>query len=168
MRKLWLRPLRELSLRIDLSQQRLRMFDGEQVLREYPISSALRGPGEEKNSLKTPRGWHQIRAKIGEGQPENTVFVGRRPTGERYNAALGQQFPNRDWILTRILWLSGLEIGKNRLGSVDTQQRYIYLHGTPDTTVLGHPGSRGCIRMRNFDIMELFDRVPLGTRVFIF
>ena len=123
--------------------------------------------GEEKGSGKTPRGLHLIRAKIGTHCPMNTVFVGRRPTGEIYTPKFREQYPNRDWILTRILWLSGLEIGKNRLGYVDTMQRYIYIHGTPDEIEMGVPGSKGCIRMRNFDVVELFDWVRVGDRAVI-
>jgi len=116
-------------------------------------------------SYCTPLGAHIIRAKIGAGLPENTVFVGRRPTGELYTPELSAQFPNRDWILTRILWLSGCEVGFNRLGDVDTMRRYIYIHGSPDSVHMGQPGSIGCIRMRNADIVELFDLVPAGTPV---
>jgi len=108
-----------------------------------------------------------IRAKIGEGQPVNTVFVERRPTGEIYEPQMREQFPDRDWILTRIFWLSGLEPGKNRLANVDTMRRYIYIHGTPDDVKMGEPGSHGCIRMRNQDLIQLFDWVPVGSRVFI-
>jgi lipoprotein-anchoring transpeptidase ErfK/SrfK len=93
------------------------------------------------------------------------VFVGRRPTGELYTPELSEQFPKRDWILTRILWLSGCEVGFNRLGDVDTMRRYIYIHGSPDSVHMGEPGSIGCIRMRNADIVELFDLVPAGTPV---
>ena len=131
----------------------------------YPISSALKGSGQDSGSYCTPLGQHIIRAKIGAGQPENTVFVGRRPTGEIYSPELAEQFPGRDWILTRILWLSGCEVGFNRLGGVDTMRRYIYIHGSPDSVQMGQPGSIGCIRMRNADIVELFDRVAAGTPV---
>ena len=131
----------------------------------YPISSALKGSGQDSGSYCTPLGQHIIRAKIGAGQPENTVFVGRRPTGEIYSPELAEQFPGRDWILTRILWLSGCEVGFNRLGGVDTMRRYIYIHGRPDSVQMGQPGSIGCIRMRNADIVELFDRVAAGTPV---
>lgn len=134
-------------------------------MRQYPISSARNGVGQTKGSYCTPLGRHIVRAKIGAGQPENTVFVGRRPTGERYTPELSAQFPDRDWILTRILWLSGCEVGHNRLGEVDTMQRYIYIHGSPNSVPMGQPGSIGCIRMHNADIMDLFDRVPPGTPV---
>ncbi|MFQ6332980.1 L,D-transpeptidase family protein [Methylophilus sp. 3sh_L] len=153
---------------ISIPAQRLTLLDehGEQV-RQYLVSTAANGVGCVKNSGCTPLGMHIIRAKVGEGEPENTVFVGRRPTGEIFTPELKLAFPDRDWILTRILWLSGTEPGKNRLGNVDTMQRYIYIHGTPDTTELGKPGSHGCVRMRNADLIELFDLVSVGTTVHI-
>jgi len=95
----------------------------------------------------------------------NTVFVGRRPTGEVYTPQLGREFPGRDWMLTRLLWLSGCEPGLNRLGDVDTMRRYIYIHGSPDSVEMGAPGSIGCIRMRNSDVIELFNLVEAGTPV---
>jgi L,D-transpeptidase YbiS len=150
---------------IDLSRQKLRLYEGDRLLREYPVSTAARGAGEKNGSFCTPRGRHKIRAKIGAGAAEGAVFAARRPTGEVYSAQLGRQFPGRDWILTRILWLSGLEPGRNRLGEVDTMRRYIYLHGTPAETALGTPGSHGCVRMANRDIIELFDLVDAGTEV---
>jgi L,D-transpeptidase YbiS len=150
---------------IDLSRQKLRLYEGDRLLREYPVSTAARGAGEKNGSFCTPRGRHKIRAKIGAGAAEGAVFAARRPTGEVYSAQLGRQFPGRDWILTRILWLSGLEPGRNRLGDVDTMRRYIYVHGTPAETSLGTPGSHGCVRMANSDIVELFDLVDAGTEV---
>ena len=152
-------------IEIDLGEQFLRLTDGIGNHFEAQVSTAARGAGEEKDSFRTPRGAHVVRACIGAGAPLNTVFVGRRPTGEIYTPALGRAHPGRDWILTRILWLSGLEPGRNRLGNVDTMQRYIYIHGTPDEVTLGVPGSHGCIRMRNRDVVELFDRAPAGTEV---
>lgn len=139
--------------------------DAGRTVREYPVSTARRGPGEESGSFCTPRGKHIIRAKIGAGQPANAVFVARRPTGEIYSPELGERLPDRDWILTRILWLSGCEPGFNRLGKVDTMRRFIYIHGSPDSVEMGRPGSIGCIRMRNVDILDLFDRVAAGTPV---
>ena len=132
------------------------------------MSASKQGAGELNGSYCTPRGKHLIRAKIGAGQPINTVFVERRPTGEIYTPALAARFPGRDWILTRLLWLSGCEPGFNRLGRVDTMRRCIYIHGSPDSVELGKPGSIGCIRMRNQDIVELFDFVPILTPVEIF
>lgn len=157
----------EKIIHISIEKQRLQLLQDGTALLEYPVSTAANGPGEQRGSNCTPRGWHIIRAKVGAGCAPNTVFIKRRPTGEIYSLALRAQFPDRDWILTRILWLSGLEIGKNRLGNVDTLRRYIYLHGTPDDVRMGVPGSHGCVRMRNVNIMELFDNVAAGTKVLI-
>lgn len=154
-------------LRVSLDEQRLDVMEGREPVRSYAVSTARNGPGERRGSECTPRGWHQIRARIGEDLPEGAVLVARRPTGEIFSEALRRRYPDRDWILTRILWLSGLEPGRNRLGEVDTMQRFIYIHGCPDSDELGKPGSHGCIKMRNADVMELFDRVTLGTRVLI-
>jgi L,D-transpeptidase YbiS len=131
------------------------------------MSSAKNGLGEQFGSECTPRGWHIIRAKIGENCPINTIFSARRPTGEIYSQQLHQDFPQRDWILTRILWLSGLEVGKNRLGQQDTMRRYIYIHGSPDYYPMGEENSHGCIRMHNYDLIELFSMVESGIPVFI-
>jgi len=155
-----------LRIRINIKLQHLDLLDDKgRLIKRYSISSAKNGVGEQNGSFRTPRGRHVIRAKIGAGQPDNTVFVERRPTGETYSPELARQSPGRDWILTRILWLSGLERGYNRLGKVDTMRRAIYIHGSPDTADMGKPGSRGCIRMHNRDIVELFDLVPVRTIV---
>ncbi|MCB4361920.1 L,D-transpeptidase [Quatrionicoccus australiensis] len=155
-----------MKLLVSVARQRLTLFaDNGEVLHEYPVSTAGAGVGEVSGSFQTPRGQHLIRAKIGAGQPANTVFVRRRPTGEIWTQELAEQFPGRDWILTRILWLSGCEAGRNRHGCVDTMRRYIYIHGTPDVTDMTTPGSHGCVRMRNADLIELFDRVPCYTPV---
>ena len=156
-----------LILKASCTNQTLELFDGEKSIKQYRISSALKGVGEQRGSEQTPRGLHVIRAKIGADCKPNTVFVGRRPTGEYYTPALRALHPTRDWILTRILWLSGLEVGKNRLGEKDTMRRYIYIHGTPDDVTLGVPGSHGCIRMHNDDIIELFDLISVGTTLMI-
>ena len=153
-------------IEISIAEQSLMLLpDGGRELRRYSVSTSRNGAGELEGSLCTPRGVHVVRAKIGAGQPFNAAFRGRRPTGEIWTPELGERFPGRDWILTRILWLSGCEVGKNRLGKVDTMRRYIYIHGSPDTVPMGKPGSIGCIRMRNHDIVDLFDRVPAGTPV---
>lgn len=148
---------------IDLTKQQLTLWDGARRLREYAVSTGGNGPGEIYGSGCTPRGRHKVRAKLGTGAPENAVFVARRWTQEVWTPELHQAFPGRDWMLTRILWLSGLERGRNRLGCVDTFRRYIYLHGTPAITPLGKPGSKGCVRMANADIIELFDLIAVGT-----
>jgi L,D-transpeptidase YbiS len=145
----------------------LRLKQGERTLLDAPVSTGLKGAGEIMDSECTPRGWHVVCEKIGDGAPMNTVFVGRRPTGELYSPDLRQEHPDRDWILTRILWLSGSESGRNYQGNVDSRERYIYIHGCPADVGIGAPGSRGCIRMRNEQIMELFNQVQVGTRVYI-
>jgi L,D-transpeptidase YbiS len=145
---------------IDLDKQQL-TFQGK----AYSVSTAKKGAGEKNGSFCTPRGRHIVRAKIGAGQPPGTVFVRRRPTGELWSPELDAKYPGRDWILTRILWLSGREPGKNRLGDVDTMRRYIYIHGSPERAEMGKPGSIGCVRMHNADIVELFDLVPPYTEV---
>jgi L,D-transpeptidase YbiS len=157
-----------MHIEVSISLQSLRLLDdGGLLLAEYPVSTALKGVGESKGSGCTPHGRHVVRAKIGAGQPLGAVFIGRRPTGEIWTPQLAAEFPARDWILTRILWLSGREAGLNRMGGCDTMQRYIYIHGTPDTEPIGVPRSHGCIRMRNVDVLELFERVPAGTPVLI-
>jgi lipoprotein-anchoring transpeptidase ErfK/SrfK len=156
----------EIEVSLGAQTLMLRGPDGR-VLMQTSVSTARNGPGERRDSECTPRGRHVIRAKIGAGQPLNAVLVSRRPTGEVYTPALRAAYPGRDWILTRVLWLSGLEPGCNRLGDVDTMRRYIYIHGCPDEDPMGVPGSRGCIKMRNRDIVALFDRVPPGTIVVI-
>jgi lipoprotein-anchoring transpeptidase ErfK/SrfK len=154
-------------LDISVSAQTLSVIENGKALQTYPVSTAKNGAGEQRGSECTPRGWHAVRAKIGAGQPLYSVFIGRRATGEIYNVDLGRNYPRRDWILTRILWLGGLEPGKNRYGNVDTAWRYIYIHGCPDELIQGKPESHGCIRMRNVDVLELFDRVAAGVRVYI-
>ena len=153
------------SLSINISAQTLQVIDEGLVVSTYSISSGTNGVGEQNGSECTPRGQHIIRAKIGAEALPNTIFVGRRKTGEIYNPQLREQYPGRDWILTRILWLSGKQLGKNRLGNCDTMRRYIYIHGSPDDVEMGIPGSRGCIRMRNKDIIELFNNVDAGTPI---
>ena len=157
-------------MRIDIliADQTLTLFDdNDAVIKRYSVSTAAKGAGEQMGSYQTPRGRHRIRARIGDGLPLGAVLRGRRPTGEICTPELMAAQPGKDWILTRILWLCGEEPGFNRGGEVDTMRRYVYIHGTPDDTELGVPGSHGCIRMRNSDLVELFDRVPVGTPVLI-
>ena len=151
---------------IDVPTQTLAVRDDAgAIVRRYPVSTAASGVGEEEGSNCTPRGRHIVRAKIGAGQPMYAVFRGRRPTGETWSPELHAQSPDRDWMLTRILWLSGCEPGKNRLGHVDTMRRYVYIHGTADSEPMGVPRSHGCVRMRNQDVAELFDLVAPYTPV---
>jgi len=154
-------------IKIAISTQQLELLDGENVIFKAQVSTARNGVGEVFGSECTPRGKHIIRAMIGRGCAKGTVFVGRRPTGEAYSPDMQKQFPDRDWILTRILWLSGCEPGRNRLGNVDTMRRFIYIHGCPDEYPLGVADSHGCIRMHNEDIVQLFDQVRVGMPVMI-
>jgi hypothetical protein len=169
-------------IHISITEQQLRFYDqlaasvdpwapkalvSQEPALQFAISSSKNGVGQQMGSYKTPLGRHRIRAKIGAGAPLETVFVGRRPTGEIWTPELAAAGPQRDWILTRILWLCGLEPGHNRFGDCDTMRRYVYLHGSPPTVQMGEPGSIGCIRMRSPDIVELFDRVRPGTTVLI-
>ena len=157
-----------MKIEIDVPTQTLVLFDGQgKPTRKYSVSTAKKGVGEVNGSFCTPRGSHIVRAKIGAGLPQGTVFVRRRPTGEVWSPELHEKYPGRDWMLTRILWLSGCEVGRNRLGDVDTMRRYIYIHGSPDTAEMGKPGSIGCVRMRNVEIAELFELVPAYTPVLI-
>jgi lipoprotein-anchoring transpeptidase ErfK/SrfK len=157
-----------MRIEISIPEQTLSLYDGAgPPVRRYAVSTAANGPGEKRGSYCTPRGDHVIRAKIGGRAAWNTVFVGRRPTGEIWSPALAEAFPKRDWILTRILWLCGRQPGFNRFGDVDTMRRYIYIHGSPDTVPMGRPGSIGCVRMRNYEIVDLFDLVRPGTPVHI-
>jgi len=156
-----------LRIEVSIASQRLDLLDGNTRIRSYPVSTAANGPGEQAGSYCTPRGRHRIRARVGAGLPIGAVLRGRRPTGEICDDATWRAAPGRDWILTRILWLCGEEPGVNRGGQVDTFRRYVYIHGTPDAVELGRPGSRGCIRMRNRDVAELFELACAGTKVLI-
>lgn len=156
--------LDQADILIDLTQQRLYLPKHQ---KSYLISSAKNGIGEQENSGKTPRGWHRIAKKIGEDAVKNTVFIARQATGEIYDEQLAQQYPQRDWILSRILWLDGLECGFNQGEGCDSFQRYIYIHGTPDTEPMGIPMSHGCIRMNNDDVIELFSLIQESALVYI-
>lgn len=155
------------TIEVDVPSQRLTLRLGQKLLFQASVATAKNGTGELYGSECTPRGWHVIRAKIGSNSPLNTVFKGRRPTGEIFSEPLRQEYPTRDWILTRILWLSGLEPGFNRLHEIDTMRRYIYIHGCPDNDMMGVPSSHGCVKMHNADIVQLFEMTPIGTRVLI-
>lgn len=155
-----------MQILIDIPSQTLSLLgDDGACIRRYSVSTARNGAGEASGSFCTPRGRHIIRARIGVGAPIGAAFRGRRPTGEVWTPELAAANPGRDWILTRILWLSGTEPGFNRLGEVDSMRRYIYIHGTPDSEPMGVPLSIGCVRMRNRDVAELFELVPAGTAV---
>jgi L,D-transpeptidase YbiS len=154
-------------LLVNINEQTMNYYHSDELVKSYKISTAKNGIGSEMGSNKTPLGWHIIRAKIGDGMPIGTIFKGRRVISKIFDISMLESEPNNDWILSRILWLSGLEKGKNRLGNVDTMQRYIYIHGIGDESKIGKPNSQGCINMINEDIIELFDNIPTGSTVYI-
>ena len=156
-----------MRIEIDATRQELALLEGTRSVRRYAVSTSKHGLGERNGSFCTPRGRHIVRARIGAGQPLNSVFVRRRPTGEIWTPALHAAYPGRDWILTRILWLSGCEPGFNRLGTVDTMRRYVYIHGSPDSAQMGKPGSIGCVRMHGQDLLDLFEQVAPYTAVVV-
>ena len=158
---------KEKHIDIDVSKQELALMQGSDVISKYDISTAKNGIGQKNGSECTPLGQHCIESKVGEKAEENTVFIARKETGEIFSEELKITHPERDWILTRILWLSGLETGKNRGGEVDTKSRYIYIHGCPDSDSFSAPSSHGCVKMRNKDIIELFDNITTGNHVLI-
>lgn len=161
--------MNDLVIEVDIRLQQLYLWepfpDGDMLIRQYPVSTAANGPGEQSGSYCTPRGRHRVAEKIGADMPLGTAFKARVPTGEIWTPELDAENPGRDWILTRILWLEGLELGRNKGGNVDTHDRYIYIHGTHEEHRIGTPASHGCIRMRNADVAELFDLVKVGTEV---
>lgn len=158
-------PKQDKYIVIDTATQTMICYQQNDVLKTYLVSTGKNGLGEEENSECTPRGWHAVYAIHGQHYPEDAVFVSRKWTGEIYSPALAKIYPDRDWIVTRIIQLDGLEPGRNQGGRVDTLNRYIYIHGTPNNNCLGSPGSRGCIRMANADVIELAEWVSVGTRV---
>lgn len=154
-------------LHVSIARQVLALCAGPRCVQQWPVSTGAAGAGETHGSGRTPRGWHRIRIGIGAGAPDKAVFVGRRATGEIWTPALAEAEPGRDWILTRILWLTGSEPGRNRGGVVDTLRRLIYIHGTPEESRLGEPVSAGCIRMANADVRALFSACTPGMPVCI-
>lgn len=164
MSNIYPKSIDEADILIDLAQQMLYL---SKYQKKYSISTGKNGIGEQENSGKTPRGWHRIAEKIGKNTPVNSVFIARQATGEIYDDELAEQYPQRDWILSRILWLQGLEPNFNCGKGCDTHQRYIYIHGTPDSEPMGEALSHGCVRMRNQEIIELFDLVNENALVYL-
>ena len=161
--------MNDLMIEVDLRLQQLYLWEpdpeGHTLVRQYPVSCATNGAGEREGSFCTPLGRHRIAEKIGAGAPLCAAFKARELTGEIWTPELDAANPGRDWILTRILWLEGLEPGRNKGGMVDTHNRYIYIHGTHEEHKIGTPASHCCIRMKNADVAELFDLVKVGTEV---
>lgn len=153
---------------VGMGSQTLTLFDATGQMRgRYTVSTARLGAGERENSLQTPRGWHRVCERIGDGATPDTIIYHRAVTPWHYTAQLHADYPDKDWVLARILWLCGLEPGKNQGEGVDSHDRAIYIHGAGDHVAFGTPTSRGCVRMRTREVVELYARVPLGTDVLI-
>lgn len=156
-----------LSIEIDISLQRLYLVDKSTIISSYPISSSKYGEGSKQNSFKTPLGSHMIKEMIGDQVPKNTIFISRINTQREAKIIHDQENSDNDYVTTRIMWLDGLEDGKNKGKGVDSYNRYIYIHGTHEEGLIGQKASHGCIRMFNSDVIELFNVVKKGTKVYI-
>lgn len=154
------------ALVVDVPGQRLYLYESGELVGSFPVSTAEKGTGNREGSLQTPLGLHRVDQKIGADAPRGMIFRGRVPTGELAEILTGpDERAARDDVTTRILWLEGLEPGVNQGGEVDSKQRYIYIHGTPEEGRIGQPASHGCVRMTNADVITLFDRVREGALV---
>ena len=158
--------MHSIEIKISISKQTLTLQDSESIIKSFRISSSKYGEGFQEGSFQTPLGLHEIKSMIGDEVPIGGRFIGRQYYGEIFPIYSDvKQKVSEDVIQTRILWLTGLEEGKNKGGSVDSFNRYIYIHGTPEEWLLGEKASKGCIRMSNKDVIELFSLVRKGTRV---
>ena len=156
-----------LTIEIDISKQRLFLLDNMEIVRSYPISSSKYGEGSTQNSFKTPLGNHVIKEMIGNNAIKNTIFTSRINTKRQAEIIHDEAKSDNDYVTTRIMWLDGQEEGKNKGKGVDSYQRYIYIHGTHEEGLIGQKASHGCIRMFNSDVIELFNNVKKGTKVYI-
>ena len=152
---------------IDISEQRLYLFEKDVLKQSFPVSTSSFGEGSIENSFKTPLGSHQIKEKIGTNVPINTIFIARENTNKKAKIINEKIDSDDDYVTSRILWQDGLEIGKNKGFGVDSYDRYIYIHGTHEEGLIGEKASHGCIRMFNQDVVYLYDKVEEGTEVLI-
>ena len=152
---------------VSVPQQRLFLYEHGVRTASYPVSTSRYGVGSLKGSEKTPLGAHRVRRKIGDGAPIGRIFRSRSDTGEDAEIVEEARPTDLDYVTTRILWLDGLEAGVNQGGDVDSFERFIYIHGTHEEGLIGRPASHGCVRMRNADVVEVFDRLPLDALVLI-
>jgi lipoprotein-anchoring transpeptidase ErfK/SrfK len=154
-------------IEVDISEQRLYLIENSLIKASYPISTSKYGEGSIENSFKTPLGKHSIKEMIGEEAEINTIFTSRINT--KRSATIINQFEDtdNDYVTSRIMWLDGEEDGFNKGGNVDSFRRYIYIHGTHEEGLIGIKASHGCIRMFNYDVIELFNLVNIGTKVVI-
>ena len=152
---------------IDISEQRLYLFEKDVLKQSFPVSTSSFGEGSIENSFKTPLGSHQIKEKIGTNVQINTIFIARENTNKKAKIIKEKIDSDDDFVTSRILWLDGLEIGKNKGSGVDSYDRYIYIHGTHEEGLIGEKASHGCIRMFNQDVIYLYDIVEEGRIVLI-
>ena len=150
---------------VDISEQRLYLYNNDNLVQSFPVSTSKYGEGQIENSFKTPLGLHEIKEKIGDKAPNKTIFTARENTNKRAEIQINPNDTEDDFVTSRILWLDGLENGINRGVGVDSYSRYIYIHGTHEEGLIGQKASHGCIRMFNNDVIELFDMVSEGTKV---
>ena len=154
-------------IEVDISEQRLYLIKNNLIKASYPISTSKYGEGSIENSFKTPLGKHSIKEMIGAEAEINTIFTSRINT-KRYATIINQfEDTDNDYVTSRIIWLDGEEEGFNKGGNVDSFRRYIYIHGTHEEGLIGTKASHGCIRMFNYDVIELFNLVNIGTKVLI-
>ena len=155
------------ELIVDISEQRLYFMQNDKILESFPISTSKYGEGSVVNSFKTPLGLHEIKEKIGENAEINSIFISRINTMRKAEIYKSIYDSSNDYVTSRILWLSGLEVGLNKGSGIDSYDRYIYIHGTHEEGLIGQKASDGCIRMFNKDVVYLFNIVPKGTKVYI-
>ena len=153
------------SVKVVVSEQALYLYKGGEIVKTYPVSTSKYGTGNRLGSGKTPLGTHKVERKIGAEAPLYTIFRNRVNTKQLVAPNFSPRPSGKDFVTTRILWLRGLEPGVNKGGRIDSFRRCIYIHGTPDEGLIGSPASHGCIRMKNKDVAELFDAVPVGALV---
>jgi len=158
---------KQLLVLVSVARQELYLVQNSKVTSTYRISTSKKGVGSTAGSDKTPPGIHRVKEKYGEGAKEGAIFKGRAYIGREAEIVTEPISVNTDDVTTRILWLEGLEPGKNKGEGIDSYKRYIYIHGTPEEGLIGTPASHGCIRMLNREVIEVFNKVPIGTLVVV-
>lgn len=157
--------LSEIHINVDISQQRMYLFNQNKLVKSYPVSTSSFGEGQIENSFKTPLGKHVISELFGTNVDKNEIFVNRTLINRKATIIDNSIDTDNDFITSRIMWLKGLEDGKNLGGNVDSYSRYIYIHGTQEEGLIGKKASHGCIRLFNHDVIELYELIEEGTTV---
>jgi len=152
---------------VSIQQQQMYLIEKDSIIKKYSVSTAKKGVGNELHSLKTPIGLHNVKRKIGDHVPLGGILEARVYNGSMATIYEDKTKADGDYVTTRILWLDGEEVGINKGRNIDTYNRFIYIHGTPEEGYIGEPVSHGCIRMKNADVMELYDLIDEGTPVLI-